>query len=318
MPKRKRTLAASDEAKEERIQASTVVSGLRLRDANNKPLLQVIEKVQRITAQVLSLATKVGTLVILESARASPLFCEYIFWEWCIQAVTTLRGKRTIDQPFRNQKERGRKRRAFQEPPQAEEEADADYVERFLFADIKHEEVEDKEDADHEQRRKEIIDDKNEFRARIAKAAAVIMAIPGAVWHSRDYLKELNTIQVCAYVSNLRVYVATTISKRVARVVGLQLKALIDTGPALTKRTRSQLHGDLLGYIMNLIQRKAQPNWQEKRQRLVKEHVTHDLWKAIQNIIEWHQSRLPQTTGNRFRAIERPPSKCLAFLAVPS
>ena len=60
----------------ERTRSSVVVNRLAMRRAAADEFLLVLERVQRITAEVMTLAVKLGTLVILESQEPSPLFSD--------------------------------------------------------------------------------------------------------------------------------------------------------------------------------------------------------------------------------------------------
>ena len=288
-------VAVESEEHVERTRSSVVVNRLAMRRAAADEFLLVLERVQRITAEVMTLAVKLGTLVILESQEPSPLFSEEVFWSWCIEAVTWKQGKHTLFDEVPDQPERGLTYRATKLPKRKAKESEQHFVNRTDLEIAKQGWKEEQRHEKHRLHREWIVSDKDSIKMCIGRVWNRV-DWTGAPIHGRDNLTALNTTQVAAYLVNLKLYVATTISKRVAKVVGIQLERVVAELIKPTKRAKSMLHGALLNYTMKAIQGQPKPAWKAERTKLVTTLTTPSMWTAVGAIVVWHRCQIPADT----------------------
>ena len=105
MGKRKKTDSETDTAclrngvqVVDKLHTSTIVTGCKFK---NQKCAQAFSDVHRVIVEVMTLATKLGSLFILEQiANKQPMHDMYIdqtFWRWCVDMVTLKEGKPMTD-----------------------------------------------------------------------------------------------------------------------------------------------------------------------------------------------------------------------------
>jgi hypothetical protein len=273
---------------------SVVVNRLCVRRKRASPLLDVVERVLNTIACAMTLATKLGTLVLLRSTRSSPFVEQQAFWRWCLESVTLLDGKSTMSKPIRKQRERPLKAKTFKEPEQKKKESNVAYQERCEAKRSEHMVSEQTRRDNHQQKRATIVGDKPYFRSLIQETW-MNLAAHSSQPEERAKLSKQFTAQIHAYIVNVKNYVVTTLAKRVSKCVSHQVNELLDDCLGERARfARKNLHGALMSWILNKIQGKSLPEWKERRARLCRDFLKLQTWTDAKQIIEEHQRCLPQ------------------------
>jgi hypothetical protein len=278
MPKRKRPDGATIGA------SQTIVTGLHCK---HYEVLGVIQDIQRKLSESITLATKLGSLFILKHLDSKhafhPFFLDRTFWRWCFQMVTLDNGKATTSSTVRSYTER-----VCKPPPQRKKETDQAYEIRCT-----------KVTAD----KNAIVQKRNESKTIIkpglykcwvdfkAEAQAEGIIIPQ---HDRNHLGCFVEDWLASYITNVKVYMSTTVHTRMAKAVGAQVR-LVLKDLTLPSKARTSLHGVLMGYILNKIQGRDPPNWQERKRNLMARFLPQDAeeWSTADRLVLEHKTLLP-------------------------
>lgn len=276
MPRKRRREAEGENSCD--FATTTIVTAFKPKHPH---ILEVLERIQRSVSEAMTLATKLGSLYLLEQLECelpmNEFYSSRTFWRWCLEMVTTLRSKPSV---LKISKYR---QRASKPPKQRPNEDDQVYANRII----------------------QLTSDKKQAHDSIAASKGVIKPAlytcwqrlktllgPGFVYQPRDYLTAINEPLLCAYETNLKVYIRTTLEKRMSRAISSQVAALL-RDIECKRSVRSNLHGAVLGYMMRKIKGDEPPNWQEKRKTLVERYISPEIWSDLEGLIGDHRRRLP-------------------------
>jgi hypothetical protein len=242
---RKRAWQGNPDASVETFGTFTIVTGFEnvvLPECKGE-VISSLTKIQLLVSQIMTLATKLGSMFLLEYLNQSPSipsFCkEQVFWALCTKVVSS-----TSAEP--------------QDRTVSEERASVERQLRQTWADFKQG-----------------------------------SSVPNL---SRDHIVRFLDAQVVTYITNVKVYIATTLEKRMWRALHHQANELLQchgVHQLATLKEESELRSMLASYMFNMICGEAVPHWQGRRQALADEFLTPPMFEFAQTLVQLHRSFIP-------------------------
>jgi len=271
MPKRKRT------SETDTFESRTIVTGCHMK---NPDFSDILSKLHRVAAEVMTMATKFGSLFLLEQIQhgvMTDFFLNQTFWRWCIEMVSLKKGESVTDKPPRPY------HRKTKQPLQKDDEDEMVYQQRIQATAEASAATQCITDAE-----------KNDIKP--AMFACWYRLQRHLSFPAHDITKLTTLLEPCltAYVTNIKVYISTTLDRRISRAVKCQVNSIVATLPNAAR----DLHGVILGYILARIMHQRIPAWKARRQSLIEKYMTQQLWTRADDIVDQHRSylhALPQT-----------------------
>jgi len=271
MPKRK-PISETD-----KFESRTIVTGCHIKHPD---FSNILSNLHRLTAEIMTMATKFGSFFLIEQINdgvMTDFFLNQTFWRWCVEMVSLKKGEPVTDKPPRPY------HRKTKQPLQKDDEDEMVYQQRVQATAETSAATQCITDAE-----------KNDIKPAMF-----------ACWHrlqchlsfpAHDVTKLTPLLEPCltAYVTNVKVYISTTLDRRISKAVKCQVDSIVATLPNAAR----DLHGVIIGYILAKITHQPIPAWKARRQSLIEAYMTQQLWTRADDIVTQHRSylhALPET-----------------------
>ena len=188
------------------------------------------------------------------------------------------KGEAATDKPPRQY------HRTIKPPHQKEEEDDSIYQQRVKAA---------VEDRTHKQSTTDV--EKNDIKPAMFASWERLQSHLSFPAHDITKLTPLIEPCLTAYVTNVKVYISTTLERRISKAVKFQVDSIVETLPNAAR----DLHGVIIGFVLAKITCRHVPVWKARRQKLIETYMSQELWSRANDIVDLHRNylhALPQTT----------------------